>query len=325
MSANDSNKSSKRSYALMALKFAVSAVLLGILFSQVDVVRLWATARRASVPWLLLALAVYFVTILASTWRWRLLLNAQDVHVHAKSLLQSYLVAQFFNNFLPSNIGGDVIRIRDTAKPAGSKTLATTVVLVDRGLGLMGLVLVAALSATISARNRGPAMPIWPAWLWTGFLAALAASVPAVLTPAGFGRLLRPLTVFHPEWVGERIEKLTGTLSRFRARPTALIGCFGGAIFVQLSIVAFYFTVTYALHVDIRFSDLAVVVPVSFIVQMLPVSVNGFGVREATFAFYFTRVGHAPESALLIPLAATAMVMLFSLSGAAVWFARGHH
>jgi hypothetical protein len=58
---------------------------------------------------------------------------------------------------------------------------------------------------------------------------------------------------------------------------------------------------------------------------MLPVSVNGFGVREATFAFYFTKVGQDPESALLIPLAATAMVMVFSLSGAAVWFARGHH
>jgi uncharacterized membrane protein YbhN (UPF0104 family) len=325
MSADDFTKSSKRSYALMALKFAVSALLLGLLFSQVDVARLWAIARRASVPWLIIALAVYFVTILASTWRWRLLLDAQDVHVRAKSLLQSYLVAQFFNNFLPSNIGGDVIRIRDTAKPAGSKTLATTVVLVDRGLGLMGLVLVAALSATVAARNRGPAMPIWPSWLWTGLLAALAASVPAILTPAGFGRLLRPLTVFHPEWVSERIEKLTGTLSRFRARPSALVGCFGGAIFVQLSMVVFYFTVTYALHMDVKFSDLAVVVPVSFIVQMLPVSLNGFGIREATFAFYFTRVGQAPESALLIPLAATAMVMVFSLSGAAVWFARGHH
>src|SRR5262245_16257013 len=257
MSADQSSRSSKRSYALMALKFAVSAVLLALLFSQVDTGRLWSIARRASVPWLVVALGVYFVNILASTWRWRLLLDAQDVHVKAKSLLESYLVAQFFNNFLPSNIGGDVIRIRDTAKPARSKTLATMVVLVDRGLGLMGLVLVAALSATIASRHRDAATPIWPSWLWTGFLAALAASVPAVLTPSGFGRLLRPLTVFHPEWVGERIDKLTGTLSRFRDRPSALVGCFGGAIVVQLSIVAFYFTVTYALHMDVKFSDLA--------------------------------------------------------------------
>ena len=48
--------------------------------------------------------------------------------------------------------------------------------------------------------------------------------------------------------------------------------------------------------------DLAVIVPLSFIVQMLPVSVNGFGVREATFSFYFTRVGLSMESALLVSL-----------------------
>ena len=43
-------------------------------------------------------------------------------------------------------------------------------------------------------------------WLWVGFLAGAAASAPALLAPAGFGRLLQPLTVFHPEWVGERID-----------------------------------------------------------------------------------------------------------------------
>jgi uncharacterized membrane protein YbhN (UPF0104 family) len=311
MSSGQSATSSTRRYALMAVKLAVSTGLLALLFSRVDAGRAWTIVRRASVPWLLIAQAVYFVNVLASTWRWQLLLDAQGVHVRRKTLLGSYLVAQFFNNFLPSNIGGDVIRIRDTARPAQSKTLATTVVLVDRGLGLMGLALVAAMSATVAASSR-PATPIWPFWLWAGFLACAAVSAPAVLTPVGFGRLLQPLTVFHPEWVGDRIEKLTAALSRFRDRPSALVGCFGGAVFVQLCIL------------NVTFWDLAVIVPVSFIVQMLPVSLNGFGVREATFAFYFTKLGLPLESALLVSLAATAMVMVFSLSGAAVWFARGN-
>jgi glycosyltransferase 2 family protein len=221
-----------RRYWLMAVKFAVSALLLTLLFSRIDINQLWAGARGASMAWLLIALAVYFVNVVASTWRWQLLLDAQGVHVHSRSLFASFLVALFFNNFLPSNIGGDVIRIRDTARPAQSKTLATTVVLVDRGLGLMGLVLVAALGATIATRSRHGATPIWPSWLWAGFLIGAAATAPAVLSPVGFGRLLRPLRVFHPEWVGSRIDKLTAALSRFRARPGALAGCFGGAIFV---------------------------------------------------------------------------------------------
>ena len=63
----------------------------------------------------------------------------------------------------------------------------------------------------------------------------------------GFGRLLRPLTVFHPEWVGNRIETLTGALARFRDQPSALAGCFGGALLVQVTMVVFYFAVAEAL------------------------------------------------------------------------------
>jgi uncharacterized membrane protein YbhN (UPF0104 family) len=309
---------------LAVLKGVVSALLLGLLFSRIEFSRLWSTARRASAAWLLVALTVYTVNVLASTWRWHLLLDAQGVHVRRRKLLGSFLVALFFNNFLPSNIGGDVIRIRDTARPARSKTLAATIVLVDRGLGLMGLVLVAATGATMAASVRHAAAPIWPAWLWVGFFVAAAASAPAVLAPAGFGRLLRPLTVFHPEWVGGRIEKLIAALARFRDRPSALAGCFGGAVFVQATIVVFYFIVSYALHLNVTLWDLAVIVPLSFVVQMLPVSLNGFGVREATFAFYFTRVGQSLESALLVSLVATALTMLFSLTGAAVYIGREH-
>jgi len=104
-----------------------------------------------------------------------------------------------------------------------------------------------------------------------------------LFAPAGFGRLLRPLTVFHPEWVGGRITTLTGALARFGAEPGALATAFGGAIFVQGALVLYYFAVAYALHLDIPLWDLAVVVPLSFVVQLLPVSVGGFGVREAFF------------------------------------------
>ena len=156
-----------------------------------------------------------------------------------------------------------------------------------------------------------------------GFFIATALSAPVLMSPAGVGRLLQPLTVFHPEWVGGRIEHVTAALARFRERPSTLASCFGGAVFVQAATVTFYLAVAYALRIHVTAWDLAVIVPISFIVQMLPVSVNGFGVREATFSFYFTRIGLPIESALLVSLVGTALVMLFSLTGAAVYIARG--
>jgi len=325
MTTPPAERPAARRYGLMAAKLAVSVVLLAFLFSRIDVGSLWASARRASVPWLAAAVGIYLVNVLISVWRWRLLLEAQEIELPWRMLLGSFLVAAFFNNFLPSNIGGDVIRIADTAKAAGSKTLATTVVLTDRVIGLIGLVLVAAMGSTMAASVAGHVpSPIWPSWLWAGFFVATMATAPAVLAPSGVGRLLQPLTVIHPEWVGGRIDGVTAALARFRTRPGAIARCFTGAVLVQATIVLFFTAVAHALHVPVGPWDLAVVVPLSFVVQMLPVSVNGFGVREATFSFYFTRIGLSMESALLVSLVATGLGMLVSLLGAIVWFARGH-
>jgi uncharacterized membrane protein YbhN (UPF0104 family) len=322
MDAGPATTPSARRNILLAVKISVSIILLSVLLSRIEVHRLWGIARHASVVWLIAAMLLFFLNVLAATWRWHILLRAQRVRIRRQTLLGSLLVANFFNNFLPSNIGGDVVRIADTAKPARSKTVATTVVLVDRGLGLLGLVFVAALGATAAGSMHHATGPIWPAWLWTGFLLAAMAAAPALLAPAGFGRLLQPLTVFHPEWVGERIDTITTALGRFRECPRALAGCFGGAIFVQATIVVFYFVVAYALHLNVSIWDLTVVVPVSLVVQMLPVSISGFGVREATFSFYFSRIGQPKEYALVVSLVAQAVIMLFSLTGAGVYIAR---
>src|SRR4029079_18158833 len=59
-----------------------------------------------------------------------------------------------------------------------------------------------------------------------------------------------------------------------------------------------------------------------FIVQMIPLSMNGFGVREATFGFYFTHLGLPLESALLVSFVGAALIMLFSLSGGVAYLGR---
>ncbi len=323
-SADRAPVSSSRRYLLLAVRVIVSIGLLAILFSRVDMSALWSTARSASPAWILIALALYFAHILAATWRWHVLLHAQDVRARASTLLSSYLVAIFFNNFLPSNIGGDVVRVSETARRAGSKTVATTIVIVDRGLGLLALVLIAAIGATLMGRVQGhPPSPIWPAWLWASLFLAAALAAPAVIVPAGLGRLLQPLSVLHPTWVGERIETLIVALEKFRDHPGALAECFAGAVTVQAILVAYHLAIVYAIHVPISAWDLAVIVPISFVMQMIPVSLNGLGVREATFAYYFTRLGLPIQSGMLVSLGATVLMMIFSLSGAAIYMSQG--
>jgi glycosyltransferase 2 family protein len=314
-----------RSVVISVLKALVSAALLWLLFSRVDISRLWGAARQASAPWLILALALYFAMVLVSAWRWGLLLKAQALDFPFRKLTASFMVATFFNNFLPSNIGGDVVRIADTAPAAGSKTLATTVVLIDRGIGLLGLVLMAALGATAGGRLGGASAGVGAGVLWAGFGLAAMVATPALLMPQAFVRMLQPLRIVHREWVDERLDRLTLALARFRESPAAIAGCFAGAVVVQTLLVAFYLSIAQSMRVPIGFAELAVIVPITFIVQMLPVSMNGLGVREATFGFYFTRLGLPLESALLVSFVGAALIMLFSLSGGVTYLARKSH
>jgi glycosyltransferase 2 family protein len=314
-----------RGVVIAGFKAAVSIALLWVLFSRVDLARLWGIARQASTPWLIAALALYLVMVLISAWRWGLLLKAQGLDFPFGRLTASFLVATFFNNFLPSNIGGDVVRIADTAPAAGSKTLATTVVLIDRGIGLLGLVLMAALGATAGARFGKSTAGVGAGVLWAGFGLAAMIATPALLMPQAFVRMLQPLRILHREWVDVRLDRLTMALARFRESPGAIAGCFAGAVVVQAVLVAFYLAIAHSMRIPIGFAELAVIVPITFIVQMLPVSLNGFGVREATFGFYFSRLGLPLESALLVSFMGAALVMLFSLSGGVMYILRKSH
>lgn len=307
--------------ASTALKAIVSIALLVVLFSRVDLARLWAVAKDASLGWLAAGLALYLLMVLVSAWRWGLLLRAQHILIRHGRLAASFLVATFFNNFLPSNIGGDVIRVADTAPAAGSKTLATTIVLIDRGIGLLGLVLIAALGAS-AGTQLGPDSGVAPSVLWTGFGVAAMVATPALLMPQGFMRLLQPLRVIHPTWVDERLGRMAAALARFRETPLALAGCFAGALVVQAVIVGFYAAIAHSMHIPIGLAELSVIVPMTLLVQMLPISMNGFGVREATFGFYFSRLGLPLESALLVSFVGAALIMLFSLSGGLLYVMR---
>jgi uncharacterized membrane protein YbhN (UPF0104 family) len=266
-----------------------------------------------NLAWLALAIAAYASTQYVAVWRWGQLLDAQHIGVERKRLTESMWVSLFFNNFLPSNIGGDVIRIADTAEAAGSKTLATTVVLVDRCLGLIALVLVAALG-TLLASLGGITVP-GARWFWLASAAGLAIAIPVIAIPNSVGHLLAPLRALNRPWITARAQKLEDAVFRFRAAPRALVGAFVGALVVQITIVAFYLLTAQGLSVPLPVFLGAVLIPVSLALQMAPVSINGFGVREAVFAFFFRRFGLPTEAAVALSLVSTGMVMGLSLVG----------
>ncbi len=263
--------------------------------------------------WILLALAAYTFTQAISVWRWNRLLQALHIHVERRRLSESIWVSLFFNNFLPSNIGGDVVRIADTAPAAGSKTLATTVILVDRVIGLTALVIVASSGAFV-AQLFGVHIP-GARWLWLASAVGAVVAISVIAMPQLVGHALLPVRALNKPWLTERAQRLEDTVIRFRNAPRAILGAFGGALVVQITIVAFYLLTAQGLSVPLPIFLGAVLIPVSLVVQMAPVSINGFGVREAVFAFFFRRFGLPTDAAVALSLVSTGMVMGLSLVG----------
>ncbi|MCL4811585.1 MAG: YbhN family protein [Vicinamibacteraceae bacterium] len=312
-----------RRLAPLILKVVVSVGLLALLFTQTDVATLWARIRTADPRWLLGALALYGLMILLSTWRWQMLLDTQEVRAPFRFLTASFLVATYFNNFLPSNIGGDVVRIADSARLTGSKTVAGAVVLIDRALGLVALLTVAAAGAALGSRVGVNLPGLEYLWLVAG--GAILLGVPLLFMPRLIPGLITPFVRLRPGLLEPRVARLEGTLQRMSRHPIEAGFVFLGGLGVQFLLVAFYMAVARALGAPLPWLAAFVVVPVSFLVQMAPVSMNGFGVREAVFGFFFAQLGLGVDAGLALSLIGQGLIILFSLSGGLVFLFRRHH
>ena len=295
------------------VRLGVSAALLYLVLRSIDLPAFWERVKSMNPAWILLALAAYAFTQSIAVWRWNRLLRAQHIEVERRRLTESIWVSMFFNNFLPSNIGGDVVRIADTAPAAGSKTLAMTVILVDRVLGLTALVIIAA-SGALVATLLGVHIP-GARWLWLASGLGAVAAISVIAMPQLVGHALMPVRALNKPWLTERAQRLEDAVIRFRNAPAAVAGAFAGAMVVQITLVAFYLLTAEGLSVPLPIFLGAVLIPVSLVVQMAPVSINGFGVREAVFAFFFRRFGLPTDAAVALSLVSTGMVMGLSLVG----------
>ena len=216
---------------LIVLKLVVSTVLLVILFRRADVATMAARFRQMDPAWTLAALGVYGLMLAVSAWRWRLLLRLQTIDVSLGTLTKSFLVATFFNNFLPSNIGGDVVRVADTAPFAGSKTLATTVVLIDRVIGLIALLVLAA-AASAMAWNLGLRLKGME-YVWIALVLFTGGLLFCLRNPERLARTARSVLADRLLAVQTRLQNLVNAMGRFGQQPRGLWYAFGGALVVQ--------------------------------------------------------------------------------------------
>ncbi|MES1245331.1 MAG: lysylphosphatidylglycerol synthase transmembrane domain-containing protein [Acidobacteriota bacterium] len=270
------------------LRVAVSAALVAWVLHRAPLGEVKDAFRSADLRFVLLALALVPLGYWASVSRWKLLIRSQGGDAPFGFLVRSFLVGVFFNNLLPSTIGGDAVRAIDTARSGVGRATAVAVVVVDRFVGLLALMLFASVGLLFSGRltDRVPALY---GWLAGG--AAVLVVIAAIL--------------FLPSRL---------SLS-FQGKGLLLAKAFAYSLALQTLVVLNGWLLAKALHVPIALPDFFVIVPLAVFVMMVPISINAIGVRENVWAFFFAAFGVAASKAVALAWLDYGLVLLQALVG----------
>lgn len=319
----DNDKNLKR-WLFTALKFFFAAGLIIWLVERgsLDFSLLLHLAHPA---YLFLSLAALFLQLFINNYRWILLLKAQGISMNVGQTLPLSLIGLFFNYAMPGGVGGDLVKgFYVMQENPAKRTAAATTVLIDRLVGLFGLVLT---SLTAMVFN-------WDLVLSKPHLVSIAFAVVALAAAftVFFGFALSRRIYSHP-WVGKvlsslpaekTIRKIYEAVHTFRHHPRQFIYALLLTAPSSLMTLAFFYLIGHAIGgEDVPFSVYAFAAPLGLIVSALPISPAGVGVGQAAFLVLFNwSLGHDSTLGPSLITAHQLVTFLIGLGGAYFYFRR---
>jgi uncharacterized protein (TIRG00374 family) len=296
------------------LRTAISLLLLGWLIVSIDWSKIWSTLAGASPIWLAPAAAWIVAAVAVSVIKWRLILRAQGVKVGWLDLWRAYWIGLFFNNFLPSSIGGDVFRIIHIGR------------LTDDAAGVAASVIVERLLSALAMALLGLAASFWVfgALQQVRLLFMLLLAVSLLLTGwLAWGWI--------PAFVTVRQGKISCFIRRFiscggwlKKHPQALFWTLFWSVVFQVAYAAANFSLFQGLRLfQVSLWDAMFVIPATGVLAMLPLSINGYGIREGAYVFLLAPFGVARAPAFSASVLFAFLVSLCSLWGGILWLGAG--
>ena len=270
--------------------------------------------QPVTIAWLAAALAVTLVGVVLSALRWHLVLAALEVPARVRALLPHCLAGLFVSNFLPTTIGGDLLRVARLSATTGQTPRSFASVVLER---LTGWIVLPVISLVTLAINPGLLRP--------PILDSSRLVVVVSLTTLGLLMVLVALALSPA--VGRRVAYREGWtrfinaihlgLARFRDRPRAAFEVLVVGFLYQLAAVLAAFLAAKALGLPVSWTAILAFMPAVAIVQVLPVpTMGGLGVREGAFALFLQPLGVSVDQAVTLGLLLYGINLLTSMLGA---------
>lgn len=247
-------------------------------------------------PTLLAAVVFIGLAHAANTARWLTLVRAQGIRLSYFGALRLVLAGLFASNFLPSTVGGDVTRIAGILPRSDDKLAGAASVIADRLISLVGMCFLVPFS-----------LPILGAWASAGIPLGLSVSV-------------APSTPFQ-ERVRRFLARVGGVVGLWQRKPAMVALALGLSwLGVGCYLIALW-GLARGLGMSVTPVQVAGATAITYFLTLIPIAINGYGIREAAILAAYLPLGASPEQATALALASRALAVLVTLPGV-FWLGR---
>ncbi len=291
------------------LKIVLSLLAIGFIASKVDLSSAWRRAATQNLWLVLAAVALTAVQIGIGGLRWHVILRRLGVPAALPESLRLFYIAAFFNACLWGAISGDIVRAWLSSRDRGSTATVILSVVLDRIAALAGVAVIVLATAPLLVARAG-----------SGTIALLSLGI-AATGLAGIG-LVAQLDRLPAAWQGLRAVRLLQALGRAVGAiflSAAAVPVLALAVLAQVVMALAAYAVAASLEIDLTVLDCLVLMQPVALVTALPISVGGWGVREAAIIGVFSLVGVPASGALVLSIQIGVLTILASLPGGMLW------
>lgn len=296
-----------------AIKLVVTALGLGYIFYKVplgDALSHWTTG---ALPWLLLIFALTVVLMAIQANRWRGLLLDEGKKIPFKTFYSYIALGYFFNNLLPSGFGGDAVKTIAFGKRYGNTANSVAAIVISRVMGLLAMFLSFFVALPfVAAKYDIPAA-------YTATVSIVALIAVLVIFAGLFSdkiKLPAKLSAKVPFLV-----KLQDAFSIYRSHKKAFLLSGLDSIWLQIVTIIIHWAYLKAMGVDVDIAVITVFTTIMVTFTMLPISINGVGIRENVQVSLYTGLLGIPADVVLASTLFSYLPLLFQAAQGAVAFA----
>jgi glycosyltransferase 2 family protein len=289
-----------RAWFVFVIKLTAGIALVAFLLWHYGLRSIFQLIRRERPVLFLATVALYVAGQGMSAFRWQILAGLNGLPGPYSEYLAYYFIGMFTNVFVPGLVGGDALRALYLGRRHQRIGQAFASVMADRGIGLLALFWLAAVAALCTTRMRLP------------------TSVLGVTLAAGAISLLAYLAApLLANWVARmnRFNRLLAPLIPYLCRPIALTPAIALSALLQLSLAACQYLLGIGLGLDITLATFVLIVPITNVIASLPITINGLGMREASYLVLLGMAGVSKEQAIALSILYFAATLVGGFTG----------